>query len=32
MCICQDNLEHETIEIPGTDETITICHRCGFES
>lgn len=23
--------ETETIDIAGTDETITICHDCGYE-
>lgn len=23
--------ENETIDIPGTDETITICRDCGYE-
>jgi hypothetical protein len=28
MC---NHAETETIDIPGTDETITICHNCGYE-
>lgn len=24
-------INNETIDIPGTDESITICHDCGYE-
>lgn len=26
-----DHLDSETVNVPGTDETITICHYCGKE-
>ena len=30
MSDCKHN-ESETIDVPGTDETITICQDCGWE-
>lgn len=26
------HIDNETINIPGTDETITVCHNCGYEN